>query len=34
LAADLANVPTDRQRAEGGGRPVAEKKTHNSKRRS
>ena len=34
LAAELANVPTDRQRAEGGGRPAAEKKTRNSKRRS
>ena len=28
LANDLLNVPVDRQRAEGGGRPTAEKKTH------
>jgi len=34
LAAKLANVPPDRQRAKGGGRPAAEKKTRNSKRRS
>ena len=27
LEADLADVPTDRQRREGGGRPPAEKKT-------
>jgi hypothetical protein len=34
LAAEFASVPADRQRAEGGGRPAAEKKTRNSKRRS
>jgi len=34
LAAEFASVPADRQRAKGGGRPAAEKKTRNSKRRS
>lgn len=31
LQADLADVPADRQRREGGGRYAAEKKTHASK---
>jgi len=28
LEAELANVPTERQRRKGGGRPAAEKKIH------
>ena len=34
LDVEFADVPPDRQRAKGGGRPIAEKKTQNSKRHS
>ena len=34
LAAELAALPTERQRQAGGGRPRAEKKTQNSNQRS
>lgn len=34
LAAELAELPPERQRQAGGGRPAAEKKTRNSKRHS
>ena len=33
LATELAGLPAGRQRQAGGGRPAAEKKTRNSKRR-
>jgi len=33
LATDLEDLPVDRQRQEGGGRPTAEKKTRNLKQR-
>jgi hypothetical protein len=32
LASELADIPADRQRQAGGGRPAAEKKPRNSKR--